>query len=90
VSELYRATQTRPVLPSVRLVSSAPIWPDVYVQPEYPDAAKNERVEGTVAFIVDVESRGAVNNIRFQSGDASSVGSEGGLRVEIPGRHDEL
>jgi hypothetical protein len=68
LSDLYQDTQKRPAPASVRLVSSVPIQPEVYLQPEYPPLAKLARVEGAVSFIIEIDTKGAANNLAFQSG----------------------
>ena len=69
LSDLYKAAQNRPPPPSVRLLSSVPTAPVVFVQPEYPRQAITAHVEGDVAFIVEIDSNGSPTNLSFQSGD---------------------
>jgi TonB family protein len=67
-SDLYRASQSHPVPPSVQLLSSAPISPELYVPPEYPPLARAARVEGEVFFKFDIDSSGGAINLSFESG----------------------
>lgn len=69
-SELYRAAQNHPPPPSVRLLSSVPIQPEAFVLPEYPPLARMVGVEGVVSFKVEIDAKGAANNLTFESGHA--------------------
>lgn len=67
-SELFPAAQIHPPLPSIRLVSSKPVEPRVFVEPKYPPIAKAAHVEGSVSFTILVDSAGSVTNLSFESG----------------------
>lgn len=67
-SDLYRAAQNRPPPPSVRLLSSTSISPEVFVEPEYPPLAKLVGLEGVVSFTVEIDSSGAATDLTFESG----------------------
>lgn len=67
-SDLYRAAQNRPPSPSVRLLSSVPHAPEVFVQPAYLPLARMARVEGAVIFLVEVSTDGVPGNLNFESG----------------------
>ncbi len=54
-SDLYRAAQIRPPAPSVRLLSSSPFQPEVFIQPKYPLLARLARIEGAVVFKAEVD-----------------------------------
>jgi hypothetical protein len=67
-SDLYRASQIPQPPPRVRLVSSVPLQPEVFVQPEYPVLARMARIEGTVSFKFDIDRDGGATNLTFESG----------------------
>ena len=67
-SDLYRSARIQPPTPSVRLVSSTPVEPKVFVAPNYPPIAKLAHVEGSVSFNMRVDSAGNVTNLSFESG----------------------
>jgi TonB family protein len=67
-SDLYRAAQIAPPLPTIRLVSSTPFQPEAFVEPGYPPIAKVAHIEGTVHFTVDVDADGRVTNFNVESG----------------------
>jgi len=67
-SDLYRAAQNPPPPPTVRLVSSTPLTPEVFVQPEYPALARMVRAEGFVSFKVEIDANGDTTNLTFDSG----------------------
>lgn len=67
-TDLYVAAQTRPPSPSVRLLSSVPLAPEVFVQPEYPPLARMARVEGVVSFNIEIDTNGDTTNLGFESG----------------------
>jgi hypothetical protein len=67
-SELYQATQTRPPAPSVRLLSSTPFSPEVFVQPKYPILARMVSIEGVVSIEAEIDSGGAATHITFEAG----------------------
>jgi outer membrane biosynthesis protein TonB len=52
----------------VRVVASAPYYPDNFVQPDYPPIAKLAHAEGTVTFTVDVIAEGSTANFIAESG----------------------
>jgi len=67
-SDLYRAAQIAPPVPTVRLVSSEPFQPEAFVPPGYPPIAKLAHIEGTVHFTVDVGPDGRATNFGVESG----------------------
>lgn len=67
-SDLYHAAQIAPPVPTIRLVSSTPIQPEVFIQPAYPPIAKLARIDGTVNFTLDVSADGTATNFTVQSG----------------------
>lgn len=67
-SDLYRASQIRPMLPSVRLMNIGPLEPEVFVAPEYSPIAKLAHIEGAVSFTIDTDFDGRVKNLNFESG----------------------
>jgi hypothetical protein len=67
-SDLYLAAQNKPPSPSVRLTSSLPVSPELYVAPEYPSLARRTHTEGAVSFKVDIDVNGAATNLVFESG----------------------
>jgi TonB family protein len=67
-SDLYRAAQIRPPTPTVRVVNTLPVKPEESAPPKYPPLAKAARIEGPVAFKVDVESDGRASNFTLVSG----------------------
>jgi hypothetical protein len=70
LSELYRAAQIRPPNPTVRLLSSAPFQPEVFVAPGYPPLARLARISGTVDFSMDVSADGSTTNFTVENGHA--------------------
>jgi outer membrane biosynthesis protein TonB len=69
LSELYKDSQIARPSPTVKLVDSAPIHPDVLVMPEYPPLAKLAKVEGLVSFVVEINTQGKVGKLTFESGN---------------------
>jgi TonB family protein len=67
-SDLYRASQTRPPTPDVRLLSSVPFPPENFVRPGYPPIARLARVEGAVVVTLKIDGNGSVTGIQFESG----------------------
>ncbi len=67
-SDLYRAAKNHPPPPRVRLLSSVPLTPEVFVQPEYPLLARMARVEGAVSFKIEIDTNGGATNLTFESG----------------------
>lgn len=67
-SLLYRAAQNRPPSPSVRLLSSVPLSPEVFVLPDYPLLARMARVGGEVSFTIEIDANGGVANLAIESG----------------------
>lgn len=67
-SDLYRAAQIKPAIPSVRLQSSMPFQPIKPILPKYPPIARVAHVEGAVIFKVAVDANGGVLDISFDSG----------------------
>jgi hypothetical protein len=67
-SILYVATQKRPVLPTVELLSSSPARPDVLTLPAYPPIAKTAHVGGTVVFTTMLDSNAMPTAISFRAG----------------------
>jgi len=69
VSDLYRAAQTHPLAPSVRLVESIPFTPDSPILPKYPPIARAARVEGQVKFTATIDSLGTPNLVTLEGGN---------------------
>jgi len=67
-SDLYRAAQIQPPVPTIRLVSSTPFKPEAFVPPGYPPLARITHVEGAVKFTVYVDADGSVANFKVESG----------------------
>jgi len=67
-SDLYRAAQIKPVIPSVQLQSSTPFQPIKPILPKYPPIAKVAHVEGAVTFKIAVDADGGVRDVTFDSG----------------------
>jgi TonB family protein len=67
-SEVYHGAQNRPPLPTVKLLSSSPFQPEVFVAPGYPPLARLARVEGLVVVKVDVNESGGTGNLIVESG----------------------
>jgi hypothetical protein len=67
-SDLYRAAQIKPAIPSVYLQSSTPFKPIKPVLPKYPPIARVAHVEGAVTFEIAVDANGAVRDMTFDSG----------------------
>jgi TonB family protein len=67
-SDLYRAAQIKPAIPSVHLQRSAPFQPIKPILPKYPPIAKAAHVEGAVTFKIAVDANGGVRDITFDSG----------------------
>jgi hypothetical protein len=57
-SDLYRAAQKRPPIPTVQLISISPIRPEVFAEPDYPPLARLAHIEGVVVFKADIEPNG--------------------------------
>src|SRR5579859_425945 len=68
-SDLYRASQKHPPLPTVKLLSSSPIKPTVFPQMGYPAIGKMAHVEGTVAVRIDVDTNGTATNLVLENGN---------------------
>jgi hypothetical protein len=67
-SDLYRAAQIKPTIPSVQLQSSTPFQPIKPILPKYPPIARAAHVEGAVTFKIAVDANGDVREITFDSG----------------------
>jgi TonB family protein len=67
-SDLYRASQTQPPAPEVRLRSSEPFQPENFVRPGYPPLARLARIEGAVVVTFQVDANGGVTDTEFESG----------------------
>jgi hypothetical protein len=67
-SDLYRAAQVKPAIPSVHLQSSTPFPPTNLILPKYPPIARAAHVEGAVTFKIAVDANGGVRDIAFDSG----------------------
>ncbi len=67
-SEVYRAAQSRPPAPSVRLVSSSPVQPEVLVLPKYPPLARMARIEGPVTFTAEIDPSGSTAGFTLLKG----------------------
>jgi TonB family protein len=64
-SDLYRAatdTTTNNFSPTVKLKSSVPLSPDVFVAPEYPALARLARVQGNVSLQIELDEDGTPTN----------------------------
>ncbi|HXJ94658.1 MAG TPA: energy transducer TonB [Terriglobia bacterium] len=68
LSGLYRGALQSAPTPSVRLISSTPVSPVVFVAPKYPGIAVLARVEGIVSFEIEIDSQGTPGNLTFESG----------------------
>jgi hypothetical protein len=67
-SDLYRAAQIKPAIPSVHLQSSTPFQPIKPILPKYPPLARVAHVEGAVTFKIAVDANGGARDITFDSG----------------------
>jgi len=67
-SDLYRAAQIAPPVPTIQLVSSTPFRPEAFVEPGYPPLAKLAHIEGAVHFTLDVDPDGTAANFSVESG----------------------
>jgi protein TonB len=67
-SELYRASQIPPPIPTIRLISSVPVQPKDFTEPTYPPLARMAHVEGTLSFRLTVDSNGGPGDPIFESG----------------------
>lgn len=67
-SDLYRAAQVRPALPTVHLLSSTPFAPERFVTPPYPPLAKLAHVEGIVSFTININEDGSTKDFSVESG----------------------
>jgi outer membrane biosynthesis protein TonB len=67
-SDLYRAAQKRPPIPTVQLISISPIRPEVFAEPDYPPLARLAHIEGVVVFKADIEPNGHPANFMVESG----------------------
>ncbi|MGB6875913.1 MAG: energy transducer TonB [Candidatus Acidiferrales bacterium] len=69
-SELYRAAQEPLPRPTIRLVSSEPVAPEILILPVYPRLARLTRTEGAVSFHFEIDPTGRITNLIFESGDS--------------------
>jgi TonB family protein len=67
-SDLYRAAQIKPAIPSAQLQSSTPFQPIKPILPKYPLIARAAHIEGAVTFKIAVDANGGVRDITFDSG----------------------
>jgi hypothetical protein len=67
-SDLYRAAQIPPPVSTVRLTSSSPLAPELFVAPPYPPIARLAHVEGIVSFKMEIAPNGEANNLTLLSG----------------------
>jgi len=67
-SEVYRASHILPPTPSVRLANVSPVKPETSNVPQYPPLATLARIEGAVAFKLDVDADGKTSNFTLVSG----------------------
>lgn len=67
-SGLYRAAQQAVPTPTVELMGSAPLRPELYIQPTYPPIARAAHIEGTVTFTIDVGADGSATNFTTVDG----------------------
>ncbi len=68
-SELYNAAQNPPPGPNIRLVSSVPFSPTVFVQPDYPPLARLAHITGIVSFQIQVDVNGDATDLTFRNGN---------------------
>jgi Gram-negative bacterial TonB protein C-terminal len=68
-SDLFRASQKPPAIPTVRLLKSAPVNPTVFVSPAYPPLAKMARIEGLVTFRIKIGPDGDATDLAFENGN---------------------
>jgi TonB family protein len=74
-SELYRTIRDQPLQSTVRLDSSFPFAPEVFVAPEYPLVARTAHVVGSVSVRIDVDEDGNVINVTTESGPEMLLGA---------------
>jgi hypothetical protein len=88
-SDLYRAAQNRPPPPSVRLVSSKPVAPEVFGQPDYPPLARMAHVEGAVSFEITIDTNGHPSSLVFREWTflASGGSEKGSGELELSQRY---
>jgi TonB-like protein len=67
-SDLYRASQIPPSVPTIQLIRSVPLQPEVSAQPIYPPLARMARIEGALYFTLTIDSTGGATNLSFESG----------------------
>jgi hypothetical protein len=67
-SELYRAARIIPPAPSVRLTSTSPLAPELFVAPQYPPLARLTHTEGIVSFHLEIDTNGEANDLTLISG----------------------
>ncbi|HLJ42545.1 MAG TPA: energy transducer TonB [Candidatus Acidoferrales bacterium] len=68
-SELYRAGEKPLPRPTVRLVSSDPVAPEIVILPVYPRLARLTGEQGLVSFRFDVDAAGKATNLTFGNTD---------------------
>jgi len=78
-SDLYRASQNQPPVPSVRLASSVPLVRELFVPPEYPRLARAAHVDGAVVFSIEIGADGSATNLAFKSGHPLLLGAVKGI-----------
>lgn len=67
-SDLYRAAQVPPTIPTVHLLSITPVQPETFSPPGYPPLAKLARVQGTVTITGKIGEDGGVRDFFVDSG----------------------
>jgi len=67
-SDVYRAAQKHPPLPTVTLIGSSPIAPEVFPQLAYPPLGRFVHLEGTVTVRMDVDADGDVITMVVEGG----------------------
>jgi hypothetical protein len=67
-SALYRAAQVQPPRPTVGLLSSVPFAPLEYIPPAYPPIARLAHVQGSVSFVLVLDSDGNPTTPVFTQG----------------------
>jgi TonB family protein len=74
-SEIFRAAQdiTHPL--NEKLVRSTPLAPEGFIPPEYPDAARLARIEGTVTFSIEIDPAGRATNLIIDDGPQKLQGT---------------
>lgn len=67
-SDLYRAAQIHPPIPSVRLAKNLAIQPQEFALPKYPPLARVAHIQGDVIFKFEIGQDGSTSNFTLVSG----------------------